>query len=482
MIISIVVILAACIVLSMLMLKRVVIHSVIIKMLGVCLIAFSTLEYVVKFSSYLLNTGLEQNIYFKLVGIDLTVPQLAIIMNLGVSMLLLSSVFFVRKHLKKQSYFVLLVVGVIFFFGLNYPKVCERLYILSFKPGSPVNDASLLLIYKAFNIIMVAFYAALPYLIYGYKCFKTGMHFKKKRYLMSMGIILLMDILFYGNFVLGNFREYFIFNLNLLKYPISNATLAADDFTLGYTIVMLMVVFFAILIAKPFGKFGVKNWYISLADEMSTTVSMMLHGYKNAFVAIEMFADEKNSSFLGDSEKRLEKIMEIARLNEGKIKDIINIINMQNKITLSTEKLSLDDLVQNAVSDMRKDNTVDIVVDSERDLKITADRHHLTETLVCILNNAYESFSEMEEEKRIIIKTGCDGRDAYIQITDNGCGIENTKKIFNAFYSSKMGGKNFGIGLTYAKQIMEAHDGVINIKSRLGEGTEVQLLLLNALK
>jgi len=481
MILSIAVIIASCIIISLLMIKRVVIHSVIIKMVGVILIAFSVLEYAVKFSTYIPLEGIEQTMYTRLMFINLTVPQLAVIMNIGVAFLLLSSAFFLRKHIS-NIHFVLLIAGVVFFFTVNYPRICERLYILSFKSGDFLTDSNILAVLNTFNLCIVAGYAVLPYAVYGKKCIKTNLQYKKQRYLVSLGIIGLMDILIYGNFMFNEFKEHFIFNLNLIKYPLTTDTLIVGSFTLIYTSVTFLIVFFAILIAKPFGNFGIRKWYMTLAEEMSATVSMILHGYKNAFVAIEMFADEKNQSFLGDSEKRLQKICEIARLNEGKIKDIINIISMQNKLTLKKDYHSLNDIINNAVASMRKDSSVNIEVDCKEDYTLFVDKHHFAETLLCILNNSYEALTEKDENKSIVVRSGSDGDDVYIEISDNGCGMKNTKKIFNPFYSLKMGGKNFGIGLTYAKQIVEAHGGVINIKSRLGEGTSVQILILNGLR
>lgn len=69
-----------------------------------------------------------------------------------------------------------------------------------------------------------------------------------------------------------------------------------------------------------------------------------------------------------------------------------------------------------------------------------------------------------------------------LQITDAGPGIDEEKatKIFEPFYTTKAGG--LGLGMPYARKIIEQHGGTISLNSRPGEGTTISVVLPAARK
>lgn len=66
-----------------------------------------------------------------------------------------------------------------------------------------------------------------------------------------------------------------------------------------------------------------------------------------------------------------------------------------------------------------------------------------------------------------------------ISITDTGCGIPegNLKRIFDPFFSSKEVGKGTGLGLSVSHGIVKAHGGIIEVESRVGEGSTFRVYL-----
>jgi len=90
-----------------------------------------------------------------------------------------------------------------------------------------------------------------------------------------------------------------------------------------------------------------------------------------------------------------------------------------------------------------------------------------------------------EEDGEIEFVVHATDRHLYLTVTDNGIGISATdkKKIFDRFYrvdkarTRQKGG--FGLGLSLAKQIVDAFKGSIYVKDNKPKGTvfEVKLLL-----
>ena len=128
-----------------------------------------------------------------------------------------------------------------------------------------------------------------------------------------------------------------------------------------------------------------------------------------------------------------------------------------------------------AIEAKKKNHSVNCFVTADVP-PVYADKYDIERVVLNILSNSIKYTKEGGEIK---IYVGFVYNDAYIKIIDNGIGIpeDDLNRIFERFYrvdkarSREFGGS--GLGLAIAKEILDKNGGSIDIKSKVGEGTEV---------
>ena len=71
------------------------------------------------------------------------------------------------------------------------------------------------------------------------------------------------------------------------------------------------------------------------------------------------------------------------------------------------------------------------------------------------------------------------GKYAMLIVSDNGCGIDedNIDKIFEPFFTTKEVANSSGLGLSVTYGIIQQNNGIIDIQSKIGEGTTIKIYL-----
>lgn len=107
---------------------------------------------------------------------------------------------------------------------------------------------------------------------------------------------------------------------------------------------------------------------------------------------------------------------------------------------------------------------------------MTADPVHIANVLCNLIENAIKYSGE---EVHIRVEITQSGKSFLLSVEDDGLGISpnEQKKVFEKFYrASSLAGKQIpglGLGLSYVRQIVEAHRGKVALYSRVGQGTKV---------
>ena len=100
----------------------------------------------------------------------------------------------------------------------------------------------------------------------------------------------------------------------------------------------------------------------------------------------------------------------------------------------------------------------------------------LNQVFMNLLVNASHA---IEEHGRITIRSGQDGDNVWVEVEDNGKGIqpEHLARIFEPFFTTKLVGKGTGLGLSLSYGIVQKHGGRIEVKSAPGQGSVFRVVL-----
>jgi len=139
-------------------------------------------------------------------------------------------------------------------------------------------------------------------------------------------------------------------------------------------------------------------------------------------------------------------------------------------LKLSKETFALAELVSSVRGSLIKESDkaeVEIRYVESSSIALNADKDLMNQALINLLRNSIEAGSGGE----VSIKAQQKKKKVFIKIEDSGQGIaeEDEQHIFEPFFSRKR--KGLGIGLYLTKKIVEAHEGKIEVQSKIGVGT-----------
>lgn len=223
----------------------------------------------------------------------------------------------------------------------------------------------------------------------------------------------------------------------------------------------------------------IKNDFINnMTHEFKTpisTISLAVEVMKDNEVKKDSSKMNRYLNIIQDENRRLgtqvEKVLQMALLDKGDVKLKLERVNIHETIEQVLHNLS--------VQIEQKNGTVNLELDA-RNPEIEADEVHVTNIIYNLLDNANKYSPEKPE---ITIKTVNEEGFLKITIADKGIGMtkEQLNKIFERFYRVPTGNlhdvKGFGLGLSYVKKMVESHQGMIQVESKIGEGSSFEVYL-----
>lgn len=222
-----------------------------------------------------------------------------------------------------------------------------------------------------------------------------------------------------------------------------------------------------------------------LARLQSDFISNVTHELKTPLTSIYMFvesllldrvkstADKKEylSIILKESERlkrMINNILEFSKMEKGKAK-----YRMVNA--------NLSSIIKTAVHEMEywfENEKFELVTELDESIFAAVDPEKMKQVISNLLSNA---FKYSNRTKKIGIRLYALSANINIEVEDKGLGIAEDKisRIFEKFYriDQKESISGTGLGLTVVKEIVEAHNGRIEVSSKIGEGSKFSIIL-----
>lgn len=243
--------------------------------------------------------------------------------------------------------------------------------------------------------------------------------------------------------------------------------------SLALTLLCLIAIRFLLkILARQKQLVAFKNEFLStIAHELRRPVASL--SFNLDCLSMPMFGDNsiqrdlmihKSINATNELNDTIEMILALAKLEEGLLKLNLEPIDLKHMF---------EDIQVKMMNNSFKKIEIQLNINDEDNI-YTGDKKLLTQ---CFSNLIDNSIKYSNDEVKIVASIRKIENYQIVSIKDNGIGMSEDKlaEIFNKYTRIHIENKKingFGIGLNYVKTIIEKHNGTVDVKSKLGEGSE----------
>ena len=225
-----------------------------------------------------------------------------------------------------------------------------------------------------------------------------------------------------------------------------------------------------------------KNDFISnITHELKTpiaTVNVAIEALRN-FDALQ--SPERTKEYLDISAAELQRLSLL-------VDKVLKLSMFENKeIELQKQNFDLKQLIEEVMYSMRlqfeKQGAQINFKSMGPDFMILADRLHITSVIYNLFDNALKY---SKSNPTINIELASLQNEMIFSVADSGIGIapDYASKIFDKFFRVPSGDhhniKGYGLGLSYAAEVVRKHQGTIHLETELGKGSRFTVKLPKA--
>ena len=211
---------------------------------------------------------------------------------------------------------------------------------------------------------------------------------------------------------------------------------------------------------------------------LGRAAAQVTHEVKNPLAGLLLYSlhlKEKSSNFSESQTYLVDKIVDTIRHLNGRVEQILG---FARPVSLALYSEDLNQIVTDILELLRPQleaNQVEVRLSiGEQATYAMLDGTSMRGALMNLMLNAIEA---MPDGGILSIAVNRSDEMLRLEIADTGHGIseDEAKKIFEPFYTTKEQG--LGLGMPYAKKIIDQHGGTMSLSSQPGKGTTISIIL-----
>ncbi|HKY44376.1 MAG TPA: ATP-binding protein [Pyrinomonadaceae bacterium] len=211
---------------------------------------------------------------------------------------------------------------------------------------------------------------------------------------------------------------------------------------------------------------------------LGRAAAQVAHEVKNPLAGLLLYALHLKSKLDKSSESEASLVDKIVTTINDLIDRVEQILGFARPLSFTPSPGDLNQITRDVLELIQPQimaNEVEVRLSlSEQAALAMIDESSMRGALMNLIVNAVEA---MPEGGTLNITSERSGDKLQLLIADTGKGIsdEEAKKIFEPFYTTKE--KGLGLGMPYARKIIEQHSGTISFSSQPAEGTTIRVAL-----
>lgn len=211
---------------------------------------------------------------------------------------------------------------------------------------------------------------------------------------------------------------------------------------------------------------------LMIVSELAASVA---HEVRNPLTVVKGFVKLVEPEVNDTSKEYLRLVISELDRTEAIITDYLNLAKKNKRLDSVFAVSDMLETVYSVMSIYTDIKGIELTLKKEEELYIFGDISKMKQVCYNIIKNGVEAITH--SHGKIALRCYSKGKDAIIEIIDNGNGMEKQEllRVGEPFYTNKENGTGLGIMIT--KAIVEEHNGIIQFESEKDIGTKVTMII-----